>query len=60
MTDVLIYWRDSRKNTAKPVAGWRSNSQLLRKLMSGDRLWLVTSAKTIQVEAEQTGFLVAV
>lgn len=60
MTDVLIYWRDYRKNSAGPVVGWHSNSQLLGKLLPGDRLCLVTSGKSLGHEAEQAGFLVAV
>ncbi len=60
MTDVLVYWRDYRKNATGPVAGWHSNSQLLAKLHPGDRLWLVTSGKSLGHEAEQAGFLVAV
>jgi len=60
MADVLIYWRDYRKNAAGPVLGWHSNSQLLGKLLPGDRLWLVTSGKSLGHEAEQAGFLVAV
>jgi hypothetical protein len=60
MTDVLIYWRDYRKNAAGQYAGWHSNSQLLGKLAAGDRMWMVTSGKALQHEAEQAGFLVAV
>jgi len=60
MTDVLIYWRDYQKNLAGQYAGWHSNSHLLGKLQHGDRMWLVTSGKAIQHEAEQAGFLVAV
>jgi len=60
MTDVLIYWRDYRKNAAGQYAGWHSNSQLLSKLLPGDRMWMVTSGKALQHEAEQAGFLVAV
>ena len=60
MTNVLIYWRDYRKNAAGQYAGWHSNSQLLGRLRPGDRLWLVTSGKALQHEAEQAGFLVAV
>jgi hypothetical protein len=58
--DVLIYWRDYRKNTTGPVAGWHSNSRLLAKLQPGDRFWMVTSGKSIGHEADQVGFLVAV
>ena len=60
MTDVLIYWRDYRKNAAGQYAGWHSNAQLLGKLLPGDRMWMVTSGKALQQEAEQAGFLVAV
>jgi hypothetical protein len=60
MADVLIYWRDYRKNATGQYAGWHSNSQLLGKLLPGDRLWLVTSGKSLGHEAEQAGFLVAV
>ncbi len=60
MTDVLIYWRDYRKNAAGQYAGWHSNSHALGKLQPGDRMWMVTSGKAIQHEAEQAGFLVAV
>lgn len=60
MTDVLIYWRDYRKNATGQYAGWHSNAQLLGKLTPGDRMWMVTSGKALQHEAEQAGFLVAV
>jgi hypothetical protein len=60
MTNILIYWRDYRKNGAGQYAGWHSNSQLLGKLLPGDRMWMVTSGKALQHEAEQAGFLVAV
>jgi hypothetical protein len=60
VTDVLIYWRDYRKNAAAQYAGWHSNSQLLGKLAAGDRMWMVTSGKALGHEAEQAGFLVAV
>jgi hypothetical protein len=60
MADVLIYWRDYRKNATGQYAGWHSNSQLLGRLLLGDRMWMVTSGKALQHEAEQAGFLVAV
>jgi hypothetical protein len=60
MTDVLIYWRDYRKNTAGQYTGWHSKSQVLGKLMPGDRMWMVTSGKSLGHEAEHAGFLVAV
>ena len=60
MGDVLIYWRDYRKNTTEQYACWHSNSQLLGRLMPGDRMWMVTSGKNLGHEAEQAGYLVAV
>jgi hypothetical protein len=60
MTDVRIYWRDYKKNATGRYAGWHSNSQLLGKLLPGDRMWMVTSGKGLGHEAEQAGFLVAV
>lgn len=60
VTDVLIYWRDCKKNATGQYAGWHSNSQLLGKLLPGDRMWMVTSGKGLGHEAEEAGFLVAV
>jgi hypothetical protein len=60
MTDVLIYWRDYRKNAEGPIPAWHSNAKLLGELLPGDRLWFVTSGKNLRQEAEQAGFLVAV
>ena len=60
MTDVLIYWRDFRKNAEGQITAWHSNAKLLGELLPGDRLWFVTSGKNLRQEAEQAGFLVAV
>lgn len=61
MTDVLIYWRDYRKNVRDDrVHGWYSNAKLIADLLPGDRLWMVTSGKCLRQDAEQAGFLVAV
>ena len=60
MTNVLIYWRDYRKNAEGQVTAWHSNAKLLGELLPGDRLWFVTSGKNLRQEAEQAGFLVAV
>jgi hypothetical protein len=59
MADVLIYWRDYKRNATGRYADWHSNSQLLGKLLPGDRMWMVTSGKGGH-DAEQAGFLVAV
>lgn len=60
MTDVLLYWRDYRKNAEAGVSAWHSNAKLLGQLQPADRLWFVTSGKNLRQEAEQAGFLVAV
>jgi hypothetical protein len=61
MTDVLVYWRDFRKNQAQGDAlRWHSNARIFGELRPGDRLWLVTSGETLKHEAAQAGFLVAV
>jgi hypothetical protein len=60
MTDVLIYWRDYRKNAEGQIMAWHSNAKLLGELLPGDRLWFITSGKNLRHEAEQAGFLVAV
>ena len=60
MTDVLIYWRDYRKNLITGVTAWHSNAGLLGKLVPGDLLWFVTSGKNLHEEAAAAAFLVAV
>ena len=60
MGDVLIYWRDYRKNAEGPVSAWHSNAKLLGELQPGDRLWFVTSGKNLRQEGDAAGFLVAV
>jgi len=65
MTDILLYWRDYRRNWADQFAGgclyyWHTNATKMLELNAGDRLWLVTSGKSIGHEAEQAGFLVGI
>jgi hypothetical protein len=60
MTDVLVYWPDYRKNTAKGDAHqWHSNHRLFGVLLPGDRLWVVTSGKSLGLENESAGYVVA-
>jgi len=60
-TEVLIYWRDYRRNVAEERAhGWYSNSRLLGRLSPGDRLWLVTSGANTGKDVTQAGFLVGI
>jgi hypothetical protein len=60
VTDVLIYWRDYRKNAERHLGSWNTNARLLAGLQPGDRLWLVTSGKILRQDPEQARFLVAV
>jgi hypothetical protein len=59
MTDVLIYWRDYRKNAEHPTWSWNTNARFLANLKPGDRLWFVTSGKNLRINPEHAGFLVA-
>ena len=63
MADVLVYWRDYRRN--KSGAGertwqWHSKSKVLGNLQPGDHLWMVTSGENLKQEAKQAGFLVVI
>lgn len=62
MADVLVYWRDFKKNLDETAGDfrWHSNARLFADLHAGDRLWMVTSGKNLGHKAEQAGFLVAV
>ena len=60
MTDVLIYWRDYRKNAERPSWAWNTNARLLAKLEGGDRVWFVTSGRNLRQPPDQAAFLVAV
>ena len=60
MTDVLLYWRDYRKNAEHPIWCWDTNSRFLSKLKLGDRLWFVTSGSNLRMEPGNAAFLVAV
>ena len=65
MTNVLLYWRDYKRNWAKQFAGertyfWHSNAKILGDLQPGDQLWMVTSGANLGHEARQAGFLVAI
>ncbi len=39
---------------------WHSSAPVFGEILPGDRLWVVTSGKSIGQEAKQAGFLVAV
>ncbi len=65
MADVLIYWRDYAANWAYQFAGerafyWHSSAKCVAELLSGDRMWMVTSGKVLRADAEQAAFVVGV
>ncbi len=60
MTDVLVYDKDYRFQKAKAgVLKWHSNHRVFADLLPGDRLWVVTSGKSLGREDESAGYLVA-
>jgi len=65
LTNILLYWRDYVKNWVNEVNNeypyyWHTNAKKMLELHAGDKLWLVTSGKSIGHEAEQAGFLVGI
>ena len=63
MNNVLVYWRDYTRNMRECFEDergyyWHTNAQKMLELHAGDRLWLVTSGKNVNHQAEQAGFLV--
>ena len=60
MTDVVVYQPDCEKNKSKGDARrWHSNHRLFNDLLPGDRLWVVTSGKSLGLKDESAGYLVA-
>jgi hypothetical protein len=60
MTDVLVYWKDYQPKTARGAClHWHSNHRMFGDLLPGDRLWVVTSGKSLGHEDENAGYLVA-
>jgi hypothetical protein len=61
MTDVLIYWKDYRPEKARSTTlRWHSNHRVFGDLLPGDRLWVVSSSKSLGRADESAGYLVAV
>ena len=61
MTDVLVYWKVYRSDTARgECLHWHSNHRVFGDLRPGDRLWVVTSGKRLERHEERAGYLVAV
>jgi hypothetical protein len=61
MTDVLVYWKVYRSETARgECLQWHSNHWVFGDLLPGDRLWVVTSGKSLGRNEVSAGYLVAV
>jgi hypothetical protein len=61
MTDLLVYWPDYPINRAAGHAcQWHSNHRVFADLLPGDRLWVITSGKSLGREDESAGYVVAV
>jgi hypothetical protein len=60
MTDVLVYDKDYRFQQAeRDVLKWHSNHRVFADLLPGDRLWVITSGKSLGREDQSAGYLVA-
>lgn len=60
MADVLVYDKDYRFQKAEGgVLKWHSNHRVFADLLPGDRLWVITSGKSLGREDESAGYLVA-
>ena len=61
MTDVLVYWKAYRpEKTRGECLRWHSNHRVFGDLLPGDRLWVVTSGKSLGRDDASAGYLVAV
>jgi hypothetical protein len=61
MADVLVYWPDYRRDMAAgEPRRWHSNHRVFADVLPADRLWVVTSGKSLGLENESAGYLVAV
>jgi hypothetical protein len=61
MTDVLVYWKDYQPEKARSEClHWHSNHRVFGDLLPGDRLWVVTSGKSLGRDDQSAGYLVAV
>lgn len=65
MADLLVYWRDCRRNRESDLSTgglrmWHSSSRLIGGLEPGDRLWLISSGQSLGAGAIHRGYLVEV
>jgi hypothetical protein len=59
--DVMVYWKDYQPEQAQRQSRhWHSNHRAFNDLLPGDRLWVVTSGKSLGRNDESAGYLVAV
>jgi hypothetical protein len=59
MTDVLVYWPDYLESAVdRDACRWHSNHRLFGNLLPGDRLWVVTSGKSLGRPDPSAGYLV--
>jgi len=58
--NVLVYWKDYQPGQARGKSRhWHSNHRVFDDLLPGDRLWVVTSGKSLRRHDEHAGYLVA-
>ena len=61
MTDVLVYWKTYRPEKSRgECLRWHSNHRVFNDLLPGDRLWVITSGKSLGRNDGSAGYLVAV
>ena len=61
MTDVLVYWKTYRPEKSRGTClQWHSNHRVFSDLLPGDRLWVITSGKSLGQDDVSAGYLVAV
>jgi len=61
MIDVLVYWKTYRPEKSRGTClRWHSNHRVFGDLLPGDRLWVITSGKSLGRDDASAGYLVAV
>jgi len=61
MTDIPVYWKDYQPEQARGTClHWHSNHRVFGALLPGDRLWVVTSGKSLGRDDASAEYLVAV
>jgi hypothetical protein len=65
MTDMLIYWRNYKKDQRDRAPEghmpfWHSSSKRIAQLQPGDLLWVVVAGQSIQIMPPKAAFLVGI